>query len=98
MIIHFLFVKVLQFYSRQSYQNKAVPSLGLLFVFIEQANGLPVSSLPSLNHYRTGSKLSFCPLFLFLLKLKKSGKEPKVGAEITLGDVVHKTTVRHQID
>ncbi|KAF0035042.1 hypothetical protein F2P81_012800 [Scophthalmus maximus] len=31
-----------QFYSRQSYQNKAVPSAGLLFVFIEQADGLPV--------------------------------------------------------
>lgn len=58
--------QVLQFYSRQSYQNKAVPSAGLLFVFIEQANGLPV---------------------------KKSGKEPKVGAEVTLGEVSHKTTV-----
>uniref|UniRef100_UPI0037E780EC extended synaptotagmin-1 isoform X2 n=1 Tax=Semicossyphus pulcher TaxID=241346 RepID=UPI0037E780EC len=58
--------QVLQFYSRQSYQNKAVPSAGLLFVFIEQADGLPV---------------------------KKSGKEPKVGAEITLGDTSRKTTV-----
>ncbi|XP_022601257.1 extended synaptotagmin-1-like [Seriola dumerili] len=58
--------QVLQFYSRQSYQNKAVPSAGLLFVYIEQADGLPV---------------------------KKSGKEPKVGAEITLGQTSRKTTV-----
>uniref|UniRef100_A0A3B4WM74 Extended synaptotagmin-1-like n=1 Tax=Seriola lalandi dorsalis TaxID=1841481 RepID=A0A3B4WM74_SERLL len=58
--------QVLQFYSRQSYQNKAVPSAGLLFVYIEQADGLP---------------------------LKKSGKEPKVGAEITLGQTSRKTTV-----
>ncbi|XP_034536870.1 extended synaptotagmin-1 isoform X2 [Notolabrus celidotus] len=58
--------QVLQFYSRKSFQNKAVPSAGLLFVFIEQADSLPV---------------------------KKSGKEPKVGAEITLGDLSRKTTV-----
>ncbi|KAG7218252.1 hypothetical protein INR49_020500 [Caranx melampygus] len=58
--------QVLQFHSRQSYQNKAVPSAGLLFVYIEQADGLP---------------------------LKKSGKEPKVGAELTLGQVSRKTTV-----
>ncbi|KAG7465594.1 extended synaptotagmin-1-like [Solea senegalensis] len=58
--------QVLQFYSRQSYQNKVVPSAGLLFVYIEQADGLPV---------------------------KKSGKDPKVGAEITLGQMSRKTTV-----
>lgn len=58
--------QVLQFYSRQSYQNKAVPSAALLFVFMEQADGLPV---------------------------KKSGKDPKVGAEVTLGEMSHKTTV-----
>ncbi|XP_068450456.1 extended synaptotagmin-1 isoform X2 [Clinocottus analis] len=58
--------QVLQFYSRQTYQNKAVPSAGLLFVFIGQADGLPV---------------------------KKSGKEPKVGAEVTLGEMCRKTTV-----
>ncbi|XP_044078065.1 extended synaptotagmin-1 [Siniperca chuatsi] len=58
--------QVLQFFSRQSYQNKTVPSAGLLFVFIEQADGLPV---------------------------KKSGKEPKVGAEVTLGEMSRKTTV-----
>ncbi|KAM9759327.1 uncharacterized protein esyt1b [Menidia menidia] len=58
--------QVLQFHSRQTYQNKAVPSAGLLFVYVEQAEGLPV---------------------------KKSGKDPKVGADITLGDVSRKTTV-----
>ncbi|KAM8917460.1 uncharacterized protein AB9W97_001955 isoform 1-T1 [Spinachia spinachia] len=58
--------QVLQFYSRQSYQNKAVPSAGLLFVFIGQADCLPV---------------------------KKSGKDPKVGAEVTLGEMSRKTTV-----
>nr|XP_015815114.2 extended synaptotagmin-1 [Nothobranchius furzeri] len=58
--------QVLQFYSRQSYQNKAVSSAALLFVYVEQADGLPV---------------------------KKSGKDPKVGAEIKLGDVSRKTTV-----
>ncbi|XP_026162943.1 extended synaptotagmin-1-like [Mastacembelus armatus] len=58
--------QVLQFYSRQAYQNKAVPSAGLLFVYIDRADGLPV---------------------------KKSGKDPKVGAEITLRQTSHKTTV-----
>ncbi|KAM3620909.1 uncharacterized protein V6R79_003616 [Siganus canaliculatus] len=58
--------QVLQFHSRQSYQNKAVPSAGLLFIFVEQADGLPV---------------------------KKSGKEPKVGTEIILGEMSRKTTV-----
>lgn len=58
--------QVLQYLSRQSYQNKAVPSAALLFVFIEQADGLPV---------------------------KKSGKDPKVGAEIKLEKQSRKTTV-----
>ncbi|XP_076012613.1 extended synaptotagmin-1-like isoform X2 [Genypterus blacodes] len=58
--------QVLHFNSRQSYQNKAVPTAGLLFVFVEQAHGLP---------------------------LKKSGKEPKVGADVILGKMSHKTTV-----
>ncbi|KAM3877865.1 extended synaptotagmin-1-like [Diretmus argenteus] len=58
--------QVIQFSSRQSYQNKAVPSAGLLFVYVEQADGLP---------------------------LKKSGKEPKVGAELILGKTSYKTTV-----
>lgn len=38
--------QVLQFHSRQSFQNKAVPSAALLFVLVEQANGLPVSLHP----------------------------------------------------
>ncbi|XP_055016374.1 extended synaptotagmin-1 [Boleophthalmus pectinirostris] len=58
--------QVLTFLSRQSYQNKAIPSAALLFVFIEQADGLPV---------------------------KKSGKDPKVGAEIRLDKQSRKTTV-----
>ncbi|XP_036007473.1 extended synaptotagmin-1 [Fundulus heteroclitus] len=58
--------QVLQFYSRQSYQNKTVPSAGLLFVYVEQADGLPV---------------------------KKSGKDPKVGVELSLGEMSRKTTV-----
>lgn len=36
----------------------------------------------------------YCP-FLFQ-QVKKSGKEPKVGAEITLGEMSRKTTVRPQ--
>lgn len=51
----FLWLQVLQFYSRQSYQNKAVPSAGLLFVFIEQANGLPVSIISSMNTVMSGA-------------------------------------------
>lgn len=31
------------------------------------------------------------------LKVKKSGKEPKVGAEVTLGEMSRKTTVRLKI-
>uniref|UniRef100_A0A8C4Z2S9 Extended synaptotagmin-like protein 1b n=1 Tax=Gadus morhua TaxID=8049 RepID=A0A8C4Z2S9_GADMO len=33
---------VLQFNSKQAFQNKAVPSSALLFVYVEQAHGLPV--------------------------------------------------------
>ncbi|KAM4740364.1 uncharacterized protein esyt1b [Anableps anableps] len=58
--------QVLQFYSRPSYQNKTVPSAALLFVYVEQADGLPV---------------------------KKSGKDPKVGVELSLGEMSRKTTV-----
>ncbi|CAB1315108.1 unnamed protein product, partial [Coregonus sp. 'balchen'] len=57
--------QVFQFQSRQSYHNKAFPSMALLFVFVERADGLP---------------------------LKKSGKEPKVGAELVVGGTSHKTT------
>uniref|UniRef100_A0A8D3C600 Extended synaptotagmin-1-like n=1 Tax=Scophthalmus maximus TaxID=52904 RepID=A0A8D3C600_SCOMX len=55
--------QVLQFYSRQSYQNKAVPSAGLLFSKFELPN------------------------------IIISGKEPKVGADLTLGEMSRKTTV-----
>ncbi|XP_045561813.1 uncharacterized protein isoform X3 [Salmo salar] len=58
--------QVFQFQSRQSYHNKAFPSMALLFVFVERADGL---------------------------SLKKSGKEPKVGAELVVGGTSHKTTV-----
>ncbi|CAB1353948.1 unnamed protein product, partial [Coregonus sp. 'balchen'] len=58
--------QVFQFQSRQSYHNKAFPSMALLFVFVDRADGLP---------------------------LKKSGKEPKVGAELVVGGTSHKTTV-----
>ncbi|KAK6319306.1 hypothetical protein J4Q44_G00105170 [Coregonus suidteri] len=58
--------QVFQFQSRQSYHNKAIPSMALLFVFVDRADGLP---------------------------LKKSGKEPKVGAELVVGGTSHKTTV-----
>ncbi|XP_034028313.1 extended synaptotagmin-1 [Thalassophryne amazonica] len=58
--------QVLQYQSQQSYQNKVVPSVAVLFVYVERAHGLP---------------------------LKKSGKEPKAGAEITLKNVAHRTKV-----
>lgn len=48
---------------------------------------------------RTGSCLVYSYINYDLLlcwKLKKSGKEPKVGAEVTLGKLSHKTTVRCQ--
>ncbi|KAG7477370.1 hypothetical protein MATL_G00068880 [Megalops atlanticus] len=58
--------QVLQFQTQQSYQNKAVPSAAVLFVFLERAHALP---------------------------LKKSGKEPKVGAELALGGTSYRTKV-----
>lgn len=39
---------------------------------------------------------TFTYYLLLCSKLKKSGKEPKVGAEVTLGKLSQKTTVRHQ--
>lgn len=36
-------LQVMQLQSVQSYQNKAVPSAALLFVYLERANALPVS-------------------------------------------------------
>uniref|UniRef100_A0A8C5F4W6 Extended synaptotagmin-like protein 1a n=1 Tax=Gadus morhua TaxID=8049 RepID=A0A8C5F4W6_GADMO len=58
--------QILQYQSQQSYQNKVVPSVAALFVYVERAHGLP---------------------------LKKSGKEPKVGAEILLKGVSHRTKI-----
>lgn len=43
-----------------------------------------------LLHIRINYDLLLC------WKLKKSGKEPKVGAEVTLGKLSHKTTVRYR--
>uniref|UniRef100_A0A673WH59 Uncharacterized LOC115150497 n=1 Tax=Salmo trutta TaxID=8032 RepID=A0A673WH59_SALTR len=58
--------QVLQLQSLQSYQNKAVPSAALLFVYMDRAHSLP---------------------------LKKSGKEPKAGAELVLGETTYRTKV-----
>ncbi|KAF4083592.1 hypothetical protein AMELA_G00143650 [Ameiurus melas] len=58
--------QVLQYQSKSSYMNKAVPAVALLFVYMEAAHDVP---------------------------LKKSGKEPKVGAELVLAGTAHKTTV-----
>ncbi|XP_034552586.1 extended synaptotagmin-1 [Notolabrus celidotus] len=58
--------QILQYQSQLSYQNKVVPSVAVLFVYVERAHGLP---------------------------LKKSGKEPKVGADINLKGVSHRTKV-----
>uniref|UniRef100_A0A673WHA1 Uncharacterized LOC115150497 n=1 Tax=Salmo trutta TaxID=8032 RepID=A0A673WHA1_SALTR len=61
--------QVLQLQSLQSYQNKAVPSAALLFVYVDRAHSLP---------------------------LKKSGKEPKAGAELVLGETTYRTKVCEQ--
>ncbi|XP_052340147.1 extended synaptotagmin-1 [Oncorhynchus keta] len=58
--------QILQYQAQQQYQNKAVPSAAVLFVYLERAHGLP---------------------------LKKNGKEPKVGAEISLRALTYKTKV-----
>lgn len=36
-------IQILHYSYRQSYLNKTVPSVALLFVYIERAHGLPVS-------------------------------------------------------
>uniref|UniRef100_A0A3B3RZ29 Extended synaptotagmin 1 n=1 Tax=Paramormyrops kingsleyae TaxID=1676925 RepID=A0A3B3RZ29_9TELE len=58
--------QVLQLQTQKSYQNKAVPTAALLFVYVERAHALPI---------------------------KKSGKEPKVGAEIIFRETTYKTKV-----
>ncbi|KAJ8258253.1 hypothetical protein GJAV_G00194840 [Gymnothorax javanicus] len=52
--------------SQLSYQNKALPSASVLFVYVDRAHGLP---------------------------LKKSGKEPKAGAELSLKGSSQRTKV-----
>uniref|UniRef100_A0AAR2JI63 Extended synaptotagmin-like protein 1a n=1 Tax=Pygocentrus nattereri TaxID=42514 RepID=A0AAR2JI63_PYGNA len=51
-------IQILQYQSQHSYVNKAVPSAAVLFIYMEQAHGLPVSSI--LLHSDDG--------FLFLLQ------------------------------
>uniref|UniRef100_A0A3Q3BH52 Extended synaptotagmin-like protein 1b n=1 Tax=Kryptolebias marmoratus TaxID=37003 RepID=A0A3Q3BH52_KRYMA len=58
--------QVMQLQSLQSYQNKAVPSAALLFVYVDRAHSLP---------------------------FKKSGKEPKAGAELVFGGTTYRTQV-----
>uniref|UniRef100_G3N696 Extended synaptotagmin-like protein 1b n=1 Tax=Gasterosteus aculeatus aculeatus TaxID=481459 RepID=G3N696_GASAC len=58
--------QVMQVQSLQSFQNKAVPSAALLFVYVDRARSLP---------------------------FKKSGKEPKAGAELVFGKTTYKTKV-----
>ncbi|CAB1459328.1 unnamed protein product [Pleuronectes platessa] len=58
--------QVMQLQSLQSYQNKAVSSAALLFVYVDRAHSLP---------------------------FKKSGKEPKAGAELVFGNKTYKTKV-----
>lgn len=92
-------LQVLQLQSLQSYQNKAVPSAALLFVHIERAHSLPVSHLQFMHVLCS----SFKKMILYMIKLeclclpqqlKKSGKEPKAGAELVLGETSYKTKVR----
>ena len=89
--------QILQLQSLQSYQNKAVPSAALLFVHVERAHSLPVSHLEFIfvlcSSYNSNSSYNKTAS-LFLQKLKKSGKEPKAGAELVLGETSYKTKVR----
>uniref|UniRef100_A0A8C2X5Y5 Extended synaptotagmin 1 n=1 Tax=Cyclopterus lumpus TaxID=8103 RepID=A0A8C2X5Y5_CYCLU len=58
--------QVMHVQSLQSFQNKAVPSAALLFVYVDRAHSLP---------------------------FKKSGKEPKAGAELVFGKTTYKTKI-----
>uniref|UniRef100_A0A8D0ANL0 Extended synaptotagmin 1 n=1 Tax=Sander lucioperca TaxID=283035 RepID=A0A8D0ANL0_SANLU len=79
---------ILQYQSQQVYHNKVVPSSVVLFVYVERAHGLPVRSYPSPCYL-----LFIVVCFSLPYRLKKSGKEPKVGAEITLKGVSHRTKI-----
>ncbi|KAL4646178.1 extended synaptotagmin-1 [Arapaima gigas] len=48
--------KVLQFQSQQTYQNKAIPSAAVLFLYLERAHGLPLKK--SGNEPMVGAELS----------------------------------------
>ncbi|KAI7794157.1 putative extended synaptotagmin-1, partial [Triplophysa rosa] len=61
--------QIMHYNSLQSYQNKIVPSVALLFVYIERAHGLP---------------------------LKKSGKEQKAGAELSIKNVSYRTKIANR--
>ncbi|XDV46022.1 hypothetical protein PO909_014004 [Leuciscus waleckii] len=61
--------QILRYNYRQSYLNKAVPSVALFFVYIERAHGLP---------------------------LKKSGKEPMAGAEVSCKNISYRTKVSNR--
>ncbi|KAL7859381.1 hypothetical protein SRHO_G00145280 [Serrasalmus rhombeus] len=61
--------QILQYQSQQSYVNKAVPSAAVLFIYMEQAHGLP---------------------------LKKSGKEPTAGVELSLRNTSHRTKLANR--
>lgn len=61
--------QILHYNSLKSYQNKTVPSVGLLFVYTERAHGLP---------------------------LKKSGSEPKPGAELSIKNVSYRTKIANR--
>ncbi|XP_017549782.1 extended synaptotagmin-1 [Pygocentrus nattereri] len=61
--------QILQYQSQHSYVNKAVPSAAVLFIYMEQAHGLP---------------------------LKKSGKEPTAGVELSLRNSSHRTKLANR--
>lgn len=101
----------MQMQSLQSFHNKAVPAAALLFVLVEQANSLPVSSgyfvtrrcrcthkviFPSrtLLLYSNHVKMTLTCL-TFFVQLKKSGKEPKAGAELVCGNTTYRTKVEY---
>ncbi|MEQ2211479.1 hypothetical protein XENOCAPTIV_002821, partial [Xenoophorus captivus] len=93
-------LRVLQFYSRQSYQNKTVPSAGLLFVFVEQADGLPLShswTLPigslivPIRELLAEPDLSLVAKDKIMGGLKKGKSDPY--AKINVGEVIFKSAV-----
>uniref|UniRef100_A0A8C2X8L0 Extended synaptotagmin 1 n=1 Tax=Cyclopterus lumpus TaxID=8103 RepID=A0A8C2X8L0_CYCLU len=82
-ISHFL--QILQYQSQQSYHNKVLPSAAVLFVYVERAHGLPVRSYLCVLGALFVVYCGCVPIQL--------GKEPKVGAEIVLKGVSHRTKI-----